>query len=150
MNDGCTRDSDRLQPQARNLAKDRIAQEAQMNTALRKAALSAIALLGLGGMAQAGGIDVVARRDPPSYERPRFADDCRDRRYIRAPDWDDCRVAGSYHRPWRGWRPWGYRHHRVPVAAWPYWRDGDDCRIVVTRRENPWGEVIVKRTKICR
>src|SRR5215212_908311 len=103
-----------------------------MNIELRKAALAAVALLGLGGMAQAGGIDVVVHRDGPLYGRPGFPDDCRDRRYIRAPDRDDCRFAGPGHRPWRDARPWEHRHWGAPVAVRPYWRDGDDCRIVVT------------------
>ena len=121
-----------------------------MNSALRNAGLGILALLSLGGAARAGGVDAVVRTGGPFYEHPRFADDCRDRRYFRAPDRDDPCFAGSYHRPWRGWRPWEHRPWRTPVAAWPRWRDAEDCRVVVTRRENPWGEVIVRRSKICR
>ncbi len=35
-----------------------------------------------------------------------------------------------------------------PVGARPWW-EGEDCRLTVKRRVNRWGEVIVRRVRVC-
>lgn len=42
---------------------------------------------------------------------------------------------------------WGYSGR--PVATRPWGRHGEDCRLIVKRRVNPWGEVVVRRVRIC-
>jgi hypothetical protein len=42
---------------------------------------------------------------------------------------------------------WGYAGR--PVAMRPSWRHGEDCRLIVKRRVNPWGEVVIRRVRIC-
>ena len=49
-----------------------------------------------------------------------------------------------YDRPVPGWRPWGR-----PVAARSWQGPGSDCRAIIKRRENPWGEISVRRIRIC-
>lgn len=119
-----------------------------MDVGLRNAGLGALALLAVGGAARAGEVDVAVQAGRHFYERSGFGDDCARRRYIRAPDPGECRV-GSYGRPWRNRLHWRSHGWPYPAAAWPSGRDLDDCRIVVTRRANPWGDLIVKHTKIC-
>lgn len=41
---------------------------------------------------------------------------------------------------------WGYAGR--PVAMRP-WRHGEECRLIVKRRINPWGEMVVRRIRIC-
>lgn len=36
-----------------------------------------------------------------------------------------------------------------PVAMRPWWQHREDCRLMVRRRVDPWGEVIVRRVRIC-
>src|SRR5690349_15163318 len=54
-------------------------------------------------------------------------------------------VDRSYHHraypEWRG--AWGR-----PVAR-PWWRHADDCRLIIKRRVNPWGEVTTRRIEVC-
>jgi hypothetical protein len=83
-----------------------------------------------------------------SSQRAGFYDDCSRRRYIRAPDGDDCRPS-RYGRRWRheyNWDPFRWNH---PIFARLYWRDYDDCRIVITRRVNARGALVVRRERIC-
>jgi hypothetical protein len=42
---------------------------------------------------------------------------------------------------------WGYAGQ--PVAMRPWWRHGEDCRLIVKRRVNSWGEVVIRRVRIC-
>jgi len=49
-----------------------------------------------------------------------------------------------YGRPVPDWR---YRSR--PVAARPWRGPGEDCRLIVKQRENPWGEVTVRRIEVC-
>ena len=107
-----------------------------MSTRWKSAILGALALLSLGSGAQAGN-GITIRAGDHAYQRGGFYDDCRSRRYIRAPDAGDC-------RPGRRWRFWDH-----PVFAWRHWRDYDGCRIVITRRVSAWGDLIVQRANIC-
>ncbi len=63
-----------------------------------------------------------------------------ERTYLR-PRYVEERV---YDRPMPGWRPWDR-----PVAARPWQRPGEDCRVITKRRVNPWGESTVRRIEIC-
>jgi hypothetical protein len=47
-------------------------------------------------------------------------------------------------RPRPGWRSWSR-----PVAVRPWHRPGEDCRVIIKRRENQWGEVTVRRIQVC-
>jgi hypothetical protein len=49
-----------------------------------------------------------------------------------------------YGRPVPDWR---YRSR--PVAARPWRGPGEDCRVIIKQRENPWGEVTVRRIEVC-
>jgi hypothetical protein len=118
-----------------------------MNTTWKSVAFGALTLLSLGVGAQAGeGIRI--RAGDPSFERAGFYDDCSRRRYIRAPDRDDCRRT-RYGRRWRhdyNWDPFLGIH---PIFARLYGSAYYDCRIVVTRRVNAWGALVVWRERIC-
>ena len=113
-----------------------------MSISWKSAALGAVALLSLGNDAQSGeGISI--RSSEHAYQRAGFYDDCRSRRYIRAPDAEDCRPG----RRWHNRHIWDGRWN--PVFAWLHWRDHNDCRIVITRRVSAWGDLIVQRATIC-
>jgi hypothetical protein len=49
-----------------------------------------------------------------------------------------------YENPVPGWRPWSR-----PVAARPWQGPGSDCRMIIKRRENAWGEITVRRIRVC-
>jgi hypothetical protein len=49
-----------------------------------------------------------------------------------------------YGRPGPGWR-----HRSRPVATHPGQGSGEDCRVIVKQRENPWGEITVRRIEVC-
>ena len=78
------------------------------------------------------GIRVVERRErlEERFER-HHPGDRYDNRPIRRPDWD----RPSWHRP---------------VYGGPRWSRYDDCRVVITRRVNRWGEMVVSRKHVCR
>jgi hypothetical protein len=79
-------------------------------------------------------IEVPQERSLP----PRFQDE----RTYRGPRYvEEERV---YDRPVPGWRPWSR-----PVAARPWQAPGEDCRVIIKRRENPWGEITVRRIRVC-
>lgn len=69
---------------------------------------------------------------------PRFHDE---RTYRGARYVEEERV---YDRLVPGWRPWGR-----PVAARRWQGPGSDCRVIIKRRENPWGEITVRRIRVC-
>ena len=118
-----------------------------MNTSLKIVVFGALALLSFGSGAQAGE-GIRSRAGDPSFERAGFYDDCSRRRYIRAPDRDDCRPY-RYRWRWRhnySWDPFLWNH---PIFAGLYGSAYDDCRIVITRRANAWGALVVRRERIC-
>jgi hypothetical protein len=118
-----------------------------MSKSWKSVALGALALVSFGGGAQAGeGIRI--RAGDPSYQHAGFYDDCSRRRYIRAPDRDDCRPIRSGQR-WRHDYSWDSFRWNHPIFARLYGRDYYDCRIVVTRRVNAWGALVVRRERIC-
>jgi hypothetical protein len=116
-----------------------------MSISWKSAALGAVALLSLGSGAQSSGEGITIRASEHAYQRAGFYDDCRRRRYIRAPDADDCRPG----RRGRNGHIWDGRWNH-PIFAWLHWRDYyDDCRIVLTRRVSARGDLIVQRARIC-
>ena len=61
-----------------------------------------------------------------------------------------------HYRPYYG-RPYGppgpyygRRYYRPPYGPRYGWRYGPQCRVVVTRRINRWGEPVIVRRRICR
>jgi hypothetical protein len=123
-----------------------------MDLALKKAALGVLALLALAGAARASEWNTSLRTadygahlqfigddddddDGDRFERRRYRYD--ERRYWqRHPD-------RYYGRPVPDYPYWGR-----PVFARPGWGQGE-CRIIVKRRMNEWGDVVIRRIKIC-
>lgn len=50
----------------------------------------------------------------------------------------------SYGHPGRRWHSWGR-----PVAAHPWRGPSEECRLIIKRRVNPWGETTVRRIQVC-
>lgn len=57
----------------------------------------------------------------------------------------------SPHRRWNGGEAWHEgRGWWRRAGGRPWWRHaGDECRVIVKRHVDPWGEVRVKRIEIC-
>lgn len=126
-----------------------------MSSIVAKTILGAVAAVVLCGAAQAADFDAAVRVAP--YGSPhRFVDG------DNGPDNDD-NIGGGRpwsterredfrerdHRHWRFGHDWGPGRGR-PVFARPGWdRYEEECRVVVKRRTNPWGGVVVQRTRIC-
>ena len=123
--------------------------EALVHRILTKLAIGTLAAVALAGPALAQDVSISIRTQDHAYQPVGFYDDCRDRRYIRAPDRDDECGDRYYGRPVRE-RPHWDRHpwHR-PVGGRPHWRDDEDCRIIVKRRVNAWGDLVERRIKVC-
>jgi hypothetical protein len=124
----------------------------------------------LGGAAQAGGIDIRITTSDRAYATvgSRYQvddDDFARRRYLapRQRDFDDdddryrSRHGYEYRKPSRYYgRPvpdrgyWERHSYSRPVVAIPAWGHRDhDCRILVKRNVNDWGQVVIKRTRVC-
>ncbi len=120
---------------------------------LKTLALAALSLVALGGAA--GAADVSITIDAPAS-------------YRAVSHWRDAGgFEGGYGRHERfveerrhhgydddGYRSWPERRHWNRVSegrhGWGHggWGHGG-CRVIVKRRVNPWGDVIVKRIKTC-
>ncbi|HEV2557346.1 MAG TPA: hypothetical protein VGU45_01845 [Microvirga sp.] len=118
-----------------------------------KAALGVVAAVMLGGAAQASDLSITIRTGEAGAHR--FVADHDDDGYGREHRWserrrfdrDDDRFDRFERRGARDWAP----AYGRPVFARGGWDPRhEDCRIIVKRRVNPWGDVVVKRTKICR
>jgi hypothetical protein len=117
------------------------------------AGLGFAAALAVGGAAQAADVQVSVRVGEPSWPRPvADYDDGEDDRFVpeahqyraypgAGPDRFDER---PFERP--RWRPPVYAR---PVFGRPGWEAPEECRLIIKRRVNPWGEVVVRRIKIC-
>jgi hypothetical protein len=128
-----------------------------MARVLAKVAAVAVALGVLGGAAQAGGIDIRITTSDRAYgtvgSRYDVDDDDFGRRRTVAPRHDD----HEYREPNRYYgRPipqpgyWERHSYSRPVVAVPAWGHSDqDCRIVVRRNVNDWGQVVIKRKRVC-
>ncbi len=121
-----------------------------MHRILTKLAIGTLAAVALVGPALAQDVSISIRTENRAYQPVGFYDDCRDRRYIRAPDRDDECGDRYYGRPVRE-RPHWDRHpwHR-PVGGRPHWRDDEECRIIIKRRVNAWGDLVERRIKVCK
>ena len=116
-------------------------------------AVLGMAAVALGGAAQASEVQIVIRAGEAGWQRP-----VADYGFENAgPRVEEHRYGGrrSYHEDRLYERPVVERHrwsHPVlarPVFARPGWHDGEECRIIVKRRVNHWGELVVRRIKIC-
>jgi hypothetical protein len=88
--------------------------------------------------------EVEARYHTQVIEVPQarpFPPDFHEERTHRGPRYVEERV---HDRPVPGWRPWSR-----PVAARPWQGPGEDCRLIIKRRVNPWGEISVRRIQVC-
>lgn len=64
---------------------------------------------------------------------------------VRDRDWDDRRTVIRRERDYDDRRV--VVRERGPDVV--YRRGGGDCRIVIERRTNRWGERVVRRTRVC-
>lgn len=129
-----------------------------MRSPLKTLALSALAVLALGGAAQAADVTVTVRGD--SYVRVSdhrgfeggYGRGFEERRYGHGRGYDDDGFRSFPERRWnrvvetRG----GWDHGRGDHGRWGHGGFGrGDCRVIIRRRVNPWGDVVVKKTRIC-
>ena len=83
--------------------------------------------------------------EPPVVERRSFERTVTERREIVRP---------AYSRPVYGGPVYGRSaylgpaHGRV-VYARPHHDDEDECRVVVKKRVNAWGDVLTRKTRVC-
>jgi hypothetical protein len=83
--------------------------------------------------------------EPPVVERRSFERTVTERREIVRP---------AYSRPVYGGPVYGRSaylgpaHGRV-VYARPHHADEDECRVVVKKRVNAWGDVLTRKTRVC-
>ena len=105
-----------------------------MTRTLTATILTAAAVLTLGGAANAGGFD---DRDHSRGDIQCIRAPCYPAR--EQPRWD----RGDHWHRGHGWgRP-------VFVRRGGWGRHDDDCRTIIKRRVNRWGEVITERTRLC-
>ncbi|HEX2554286.1 MAG TPA: hypothetical protein VHL98_11325 [Microvirga sp.] len=127
-----------------------------MHRCVTKFVLGAAAALALGGAAQATevNISISAGRQVASYDGDGsgysqvgyYGDGYGygERRYIQAPSRYGYHDGDRYYgRPVPERPSW----HR-PVAGRPHWAH-DDCRLIIKKRVNAWGEVTVTRIRRC-
>jgi hypothetical protein len=109
-----------------------------MTRILMKAVVGATTALMLGGAVQASEVNISISSDRGSYRSVGYYGDdygYGERRYIRAPS------DYGYHH--------GDRYYGRPVAARPHWYGHDDCRLIIKKRVDPWGNMVVTRIKRC-
>ncbi len=117
-----------------------------MHRSFTKFALAAVATLALGGAAQATEVNISITSDREAYRQVGYYGGhygYGERRYIQAPS----RYGYSS----------GDRYYGRPVPERPYWHRpvvgrtqwDDDCRLIIKKRVNPWGEVTVTRIRRC-
>ena len=127
-----------------------------MQFPLKTLALSVLSVLALGGAAKAADISISIHAPGAGFRQ--------------VADWDGGGYYGGgrreverYVEERRGGRGYGYGHgydddgYRSwperrswsrPVSVRPAWGH-EECRVIIKRRVNPWGDVVVKRIKIC-
>jgi len=104
----------------------------------------------LAGAAQAADVRVSVRAGGTDWQRPvadyevgdeeRFAPDHRGGGY-RPETYDERSPLQRHH--------WSRPVFARPVFGRPGWDSAEECRIIIKRRVNPWGDVVVRRIKIC-
>jgi hypothetical protein len=125
-----------------------------MRFPLKTLALSALTVLGLGTAAQATDISISIRSDGlrqvADWERagPRrgFHEDGygHGRRFI-----DERRERRGHGYDDDGFRSFPERRSFTRVVDRRHGWGHEECRVIVKRRVNPWGDLVVKRIKIC-
>ena len=129
-----------------------------MRFPLKTLALSALTVLGLGTAAQATDISIQIRgdgfRQVSDWDHPgprrRFQDDGfgHDRRFIE--ERRERRGYGYGHGyDDDGYRSFPERRSFTRVVGGRHGWGHEECRVIVKRRVNPWGDLVVKRIKIC-
>ncbi|MEZ0168058.1 hypothetical protein [Microvirga sp. TS319] len=93
------------------------------------------------GIAPYEGPEAESRGEIYEVRPPVFSERFREERFERGPRYVE--EEQVYGRPGPRWHRPGY-----PVAVRPWW-GGEDCRLIIKRRINPWGEVIERRIRIC-
>ncbi len=124
-----------------------------MTYLIRKAVLGAVAALALGSVAQAADFNITVRMgEYGSHHRFVDGDDGEDgfddrlRRPGRVEQRERFRDSDIRSRHDRDWPPAMGR----PVFARPGWgRHFEECRVIVKRRMDRWGDVVVRRIRIC-
>ena len=126
-----------------------------MNVRSVLAAVASLAGLALGGAAQASELHLSIRMSDQGWTRPvadyglheedrygREGRRYRERRFhVLEQEPSPTRFYG---------RPVVERHRwHAPVFAAPHWDDREEVRIIVRRRVDPWGDVVIRRKKIC-
>ena len=120
-----------------------------MHCTLKNLALGTLTALAFASPALTQDVSISIRTQDRAYQPVGFYDDCRDRRYIRAPDHDDECGDRYYGRPVRERPHWDQHPWHHPVGGRPHWRDDEDCRIIIKRRVNAWGDLVERRIKVC-
>lgn len=120
-----------------------------MHRSVTTLALGAAAALAFAAAAQAADITISIAVERDAHRWVAYdGDDDGERRSIQAPGrsgyHDDHRYYG---RPVPERPHWDRPHWQRPVAARPHW--DDDCRLIIKKRVNPWGEVTVTRIRRC-
>jgi hypothetical protein len=126
-----------------------------MTSTIAKTALGAFAALALGSAARAADVDINVRAEEYGSYHRLVGDDDRD------GDDDGWRRHGGFEeRGERGLARERGRFYGRPVPDWPmmgrpvYARPGwgrheDDCRLIVKRRVNRWGDLVIRRIRVC-
>lgn len=114
-----------------------------MNQSVMKVAMGAVAALMISGAAQATEVNISIRTNSDSHRQVRHYDgnDYAERRYVHD------RSDYGYRDPDRYYGRPVYERHR-PVYGHSHWRH-DDCRLIIKKRVDHWGDVVVKRVKVC-
>ncbi len=119
-----------------------------MNRSVLKIAMGAVAALIIGNAAQAMEVRVSVTADRDAYRQVGYYQ-------VDAGGYEDRRDYGYrdpdryYGRPVPDRDHWErHRWHR-PVVERPHWRGDDDCRLIIKKREDAWGNVTVTRIKQC-
>jgi hypothetical protein len=113
-----------------------------------KIALGAVAALMIGGAAQATEVRVSVKTDSGGYRPAGYYQ-------VDAGGYEDRRDYGYrdpdryYDRPIPDRDRWERDRWQRPVAERPHWRGDDDCRLIIKKREDAWGNVTVTRIKRC-
>ena len=119
-----------------------------MSRTVMKFALGAVAALVIGGAAQATEVRVTVNTDRDVYRPTGYYQ-------VDAGGYEDRRGYGYrdqdryYGRPVPDRDHWEHDRWSRSVVERPHWRGDDDCRLIIKKREDAWGNVTVTRIKRC-
>jgi hypothetical protein len=130
-----------------------IALEGFMSRAV-KIVLGAVAALIVGSAVQAADVRVTVDTDRDAHRQAGYyqvdAGGYEDRRH--APEYRDDGYRGPDRydgRPVPDRDNWERDRWSRSVVERPHWRGDDDCRLIIKKREDAWGNVTVTRIKRC-